>query len=94
MRWELRNTFVFGSEGLEVPQGKRGHTLIDRQGNKRLIRFTPNDMYVDQARHFLDCVNDGATCKIPGTEAIKAVAVGEAVLQACREGSIVKIACP
>jgi predicted dehydrogenase len=86
-----RNTFVFGSGGLDLPQGSKGHTLIGQKGDKQLIPFAPNDMYVDQARHFLDCVNGSAVCKIPGTEAIKAVAVGEAVLQACREGGIVKV---
>lgn len=87
-----RNTFVFGSDGLEVPPGMSGHTLIDQQANKRLVSFAPNDMYIDQARHFLDCVNGRTACKIPGTEAVKAVAVGEAVLQACRDCTVVKIA--
>lgn len=83
-------TFVFGDGGLPVPPHQRAHHLLDRQNTKMILPFTPNDMYVDQAKHFLACL-DGATCISPATDAIQAVAVGEAVLRACRENTTVRI---
>jgi UDP-N-acetylglucosamine 3-dehydrogenase len=85
-----KSTFVFGPNGLEVPAGRGGHCIIDRKGEKKLVTFEMKDMYVTQARHFIDCLN-GAACQSPGNEAIKAVAVGEAVLKACREQRIVEV---
>ena len=38
-------------------------------------------MYLEQANHFLACIRGEAQCLSPGTEAIKAVAVAEAVLK-------------
>lgn len=52
---------------------------------------TPS-MYVRQARHFLACAAGRTECLSPGTEAIRAVAVAEAILRAGPEGRAVKIA--
>ena len=86
-----KSTFVFGPNGLEVPTGKGAHSLIEPSGNKKLVPFELKDMYVTQGKHFLDCIA-GARCLSSGQEAIKAVAVGEAVLRACREQEIAKVA--
>jgi predicted dehydrogenase len=75
-----KSTFIFNTT-------KNEHQLIDRAGNKTPLPFEPTDMYVTQAEHFLDCVNGAADCKSPASEAIKAVAVAEAVLDACRPPS-------
>jgi len=48
-------------------------------------------MYILQARHFLDCIRRRTRCLTPGTEAIKAVAVAEAILKAGRAGSARKV---
>jgi myo-inositol 2-dehydrogenase/D-chiro-inositol 1-dehydrogenase len=57
--------------------------LTDAKGNEKLLAAPKHpDMYVIQARHFLDCVRGRAKCRTPGTEAIKAVAVAEAILKA------------
>ena len=39
-------------------------------------------MYALQAEHFLSCVRGDVTCLSPGTEAIKAIAVADTILQA------------
>lgn len=57
--------------------------LTDAKGNEKLLPAPKQpDMYVRQARHFLDCIRGRAKCQTPGTEAIKAVAVAEAILKA------------
>jgi predicted dehydrogenase len=86
-----KSTFIFGSEGLSVPEGLKAHHLIDRAGNKTLVTFEPKDMYVTQAAHFLACVAGAEKCRCDGVEGMNAVAVGEAVLKACREGRKVEI---
>ena len=48
-------------------------------------------MYVTQGRHFLACLAGRAKCLSPGTEAIKAIAVGEAILKAGRTGAARKV---
>lgn len=60
--------------------------------NKRLVKFKRTDMYVTQAKHFLDCIQGKAKCQAPATEAIKAVAVGEAILKAAVRGGVRKVA--
>ena len=44
-----------------------------------------------QARHFLDCVQGKMKCISPAKEAIKAVAVAEAVLKASPKGQARKV---
>ncbi|MCB0098173.1 MAG: Gfo/Idh/MocA family oxidoreductase [Caldilineaceae bacterium] len=66
-------------------------TSVDDE--KTLIK-TPgrfSDMYIHQAEHFLACIRGETTCQSPGTEAIKAVAVAEAILRSGREGSLQEI---
>jgi predicted dehydrogenase len=81
----------FGTAGMAVPAEELGRyqycCYTDRAGEQTLIK-TPRqpDMYTLQAEHFLACVRGEATCQSPGAEAIKAVAVAEAVLKAAREG--------
>ena len=57
----------------------------------KLYKFTRKDMYVAQARHFLECLRGKTQCLTPASEAIKAVAVGEAVLKACTSGGLAKV---
>lgn len=59
--------------------------------NKKLYSFKRTDMYVTQAKHFLDCVKGKAKCATPATEAIKAVAVAEAILAAGPKGGERKV---
>jgi predicted dehydrogenase len=84
-------TFAFGLHEVAAPEGTKGHTLINIDGSRTLAEFTPADMYVTQAQHFLDCIAGKTKCASPATEAIKAVAVAEAVLAACRSDSEIRI---
>jgi predicted dehydrogenase len=77
----------FGTGGLTPPAEEQGRyqycCFTDRAGQQSLIRSPAQpDMYTIQAEHFLACIRGETACQSPGTEAIKAVAVAEAVLQA------------
>ncbi|MCE9592203.1 MAG: Gfo/Idh/MocA family oxidoreductase [Planctomycetes bacterium] len=58
---------------------------------KKLYKFKRTDMYVTQAKHFIDCINGKTKCLTPGTEAIKAVAIAEAILKASPSGKALKV---
>jgi predicted dehydrogenase len=78
----------FGAGGIETPaedQGKYSYFHITKLDGKQQLLRGPADfgqMYRRQARHFLDCIKGRSECRTPGTEAIKAVAVAEAILKA------------
>ncbi|HMN29230.1 MAG TPA: hypothetical protein PKE45_13860, partial [Caldilineaceae bacterium] len=64
----------------------------DRSGQQPGLKAPAKpDMHPPHAEHFLACIRGEATCQSPGTEAIKAVAVAEAILQAGREGKAQEI---
>lgn len=87
----------FGAGGVPVEEAEKAHTLYccftDASGEKTLIKtagaFT--DMYIRQAEHFLACIRGESTCQSPGAEAIKAVAVAEAVLNSGRTATVQEI---
>ncbi len=81
----------FGPGDLKPPAQEKGKysycCLTNLKGKETLIKAKAQPpMLVRQARHFLDCVRGQAKCQSPGTEAIKAVAVAEAILKAAPEG--------
>ena len=81
-----RGFIQLGTGGLEPPASEKGKTgyccFTDARGKARLIKsHTRPGMLVNQMRHFLDCVRGKARCASPGTEAIKAVAVADAILK-------------
>ena len=77
----------------DAKPGQTFYCLTDASGKERLIKATgtSGDMYRKQARHFLACVAGKEECISPGTEAIKAVAVAEAVLKAAPKGQSRKV---
>ena len=81
----------FGTGSIQVSEEDRARhsfcCLTDAKGKQKLIKSKRVDlMYVNQARHFLDCIQGKAKCLTPGTEAIKAIAVAEAILKASIKG--------
>lgn len=87
----------FGAGDFAIPDEEKGLyqycRFTDAAGQQTLIKSPAKpDMYVRQAEHFLACIRGEATCQTPGTEAIKAVAVAEAVLRSGREGKVHPIA--
>jgi len=81
----------FGTGDVKPPAEEQGKyrycCFTDASGQQSLISSPAEpDMYARQAEHFLACIRGEATCESPGTQAIKAVAVAQAVLQAARTG--------
>lgn len=84
-------SFVFGAGDQTPPAGMGAHTLLDLAGKSKLVPFEKRDMYVTQAAHFLDCIEGKTKCESGPVSAMKAVAVGEAVLKACRANQKVEV---
>lgn len=81
----------FGTGTITPPAEEKGLyqycTFTDKNGEQTLIKSPAKpDMYMLQAEHFLACIRGETACQSPGTEAIKAIVVAEAVLKAGREG--------
>jgi len=79
-------TLLFGPGDMK-PDGEEGYAyyrLWPHGKDMKLIRFRYQamDMYVEEDRRFLACIAGKAKCTCPGTEAIKGVAVAEAILKA------------
>ena len=76
----------FGTGDLEQPEEDEPHQyccFTDREGEQTLLKAKVEpDMYAYQAEHFLSCVRGDVTCLSPGTEAIKAIAIADTILQA------------
>lgn len=86
----------FGTGGLTPPEsdgtGNDYCCFTDTAGKQRLLKARSEpSMYVRQAEHFRDCVQGKTECRTPGTEAIKAVAVAEAILIAGRAGKAMPV---
>ena len=83
-----KGAILQGTGPLERPPGVSDrisfYCLLNSRGKPRLFPGPKDNrtMYVRQARHFLDCIAGKTKCIAPGEEAIKAVAVAEAILKA------------
>jgi predicted dehydrogenase len=77
----------------ELDKEKFGYYLVaspDRKKTK-LHKFKRTNMYVTQAKHFVDCVKNGTQCLSPATEAIKGVAIAEALFNAAKKTGVAKV---
>jgi len=86
----------FGTGGIKPPaKDKKKYNyccVTNLSGKERLLRsVTTPPMVVRQAKHFLACIKTSKECESPGTEAIKAVAVGEAILKAGAGGKALAV---
>lgn len=78
-------------EGIDTAVNGYYHVLHGKDRKPKLFKFKKGNMYVNQAKHFLDCINGKTKCESPATEAIKAVAVAEAILKAAPKGAARKV---
>ena len=69
------------------------YCLIGTDGIERLIEPAAETMkmYEIQAQHFLDCIDGTVQCISPPEEAIKAIAVAEAIIDAGPKGNVRKV---
>ena len=85
-----KGTLTLDADGMETNDAKPHlyFCLTEPSRKKRLIK-TPGrfaDVFVAQARHFVQCIKGKATCLSPGKEAIKAVIIAEAILKMAPRG--------
>jgi len=78
---------VLGSKGTLTFPGDAYYLTNQRTNKRTRIPFKDTDMYVTQAKHFIDCIERGTKCQSPATESIKAVASAQAILKIARKGS-------
>ena len=105
--WGARGLHLFdvvGPQGF-IQQGAAGiappaedgdaynYWCVTNADNEKELVKAPKEpaMLVTQMKHFADCAANGAACESPGTEAIKAVAVAEAILTAGPNGEARKV---
>lgn len=67
------------------------YRFTPRKKNPRLVKFRKANMYVNEDQHFIDCLNGKKQCLSPASEAIKGVAVGEAICKAARGRGSAKV---
>lgn len=93
-----KGTLNFGPGKLDsdkLDKAKHGYFCVtSRQTDKpALVKYPKRDMYVTQAKHFLDAAAGKTPCQSPPEEAIKAVAVAEAIFKSAKaHGKRVKVA--
>ena len=85
----------FGTGSLTPPEadGPQQHCCFtNREGEQSLLSTdAQKDRYTFQAEHLLACIRGEAKCLSPGTEAIKAIAVADTILQAGPEGRVLPV---
>jgi len=92
-----KGSIMFGAGDLATPeldQKTYGYYRVADASNvkKKLVKFKRGDMYVNQAKHFIDCITGKTkTCLTPATDSIKAVAIAEAILTAGPKGKEMKV---
>jgi len=78
---------------LPAPDAGCGAVVIDRgqAGGIEQVPYPLRDMYLDQLQAFVDAVHAGGPSPVDGTEGMKAVAIGQAVLESARTGRVVTL---
>ena len=90
-------TLAFNAGKLDTPEldkTSKGYFCVSssKDDKSKLYPYPKQDMYVNQARHFLACIAGKAQCQSPATEAIKGVAVAEAIFKSIKShGKRVKV---
>lgn len=79
----------------ELPELDPGYgaVVIDRgkAGGVEQVPYPLHDMYLDQILAFIDAIKTGGPSPIDGIEGMKAVAIGQAVLESVRTGRVVTL---
>ncbi|MFH0954142.1 MAG: Gfo/Idh/MocA family oxidoreductase [Verrucomicrobiota bacterium] len=97
-RVPTRTCRIAGSEGVLEWDGIGHRVRLQRagqQGWKELWRedssFDRNEMYLEEMRHFLDCVRNGKPPRIGGEEARRVLEIALAAKRSSREGRSVNV---
>lgn len=92
-----KGSLIPGAGQLKVPKSATHHAhgfcFTDLQRRQKLISrgHAMGQMYINQAKHFLACLDGKVRCQSPATEAIKAVAIAEAIRKVAVKGGTCKV---
>ncbi|MFH1570725.1 MAG: Gfo/Idh/MocA family oxidoreductase [Gemmatimonadota bacterium] len=91
-----KGTLQFGMTAPEAPKGfdPKTHgafTFKGGGGRQRVITYRLRDMFVDQARHVVDCFDKGKQPLVTAADGIAALEVGLAVLKAGQTRHTIKL---
>lgn len=81
---------------VEIPQSidqkKYGVFLLSsKEEKKKWVKWEKNDMFLDELRHFIDCVIMNKEPHVTGEDGKRALDIGLSILRSGRTGSVVKI---
>ncbi len=86
----------FGAAADDYPEGTSpqthgGFTVMGAGGETRVEVYEKNDMFQDQAQHFVDCVDNDVAPKVTGKDGKLGLEIGLAILDSSRQGQSVPI---
>lgn len=90
-RVEAENGWLEVRDAFDVPGGEPLELEYEVDGRHALETFEPVDQYRLEVEHFADCVENGATPRTDGSEAIANMAVLDAISQSAASGGAVDI---
>ena len=73
------------------PQTHGGYTILLADGEKRVEVYEKNDMFLDQAQYFVDCVDNDQEPRVTGADGKRALEIGLAILESSRQGNSIPI---
>jgi UDP-N-acetylglucosamine 3-dehydrogenase len=76
---------------IKVPEGTHALYVSTGPNAGQAFPYERNNMYVDELRHFVDCVKSGATPKVGGENGVNALRVALAVLEAGDTGNTITL---
>ncbi len=87
---------LFGAPAEDYPEGASpethgAYTIVKEGGEKRVEVYEKNDMFLDQAQHFVDCVDNDQQPKVTGVDGKRGLEIGLAILESSRRGQSVPI---
>ena len=78
-------------ESIAVSEGHRALYVLYPDNEVKVYEYKPSAMYLEELRHFVDCVRTGATPKVGGQHGLEAARIALAVLEAGETGKTVKL---
>jgi len=73
------------------PQTHGAYTVTGEDGAQRVEVFEKNDMFLDELRHFISCVENDTEPAVTGIDGKRALEIGLAILESSRRGQSVAI---
>ncbi|MBM4083969.1 MAG: Gfo/Idh/MocA family oxidoreductase [Planctomycetes bacterium] len=76
------------------PKTHGGYVVQLANGEQRVEVFPRNNMFLEEVKHFVDCVQSGKKPSITGEDGLRALEIGLAVLKSSQTGKSIKLRTP